>query len=164
MDCAILIRFFISLRIIEIENLTRNCANLVADTLAIDLAQRRTDQYNEEEFYTFNAAPHRMRPVRMFASWLTFKKTPDGNGRVVYSAVRSRVETARQIDGAVFGIDGGRTGTHAMRSGRASAIVAAWYDVEVIRRLGEFYIISPKCTCGRINMRCLQADKDWFRR
>ena len=82
---------------------------------------------------------HPLCPVRMFAKWIAAgrgNKTDDA--RVFTSGLRTRAIVLFRMAGTACGLDASRLGTHSMRSGGASAMFAAGYEVEVIKRRGRW--------------------------
>ena len=142
--CAVLLGFFFLLLIEEIEQLTWENAQLGTDvegdqTITVEIAKSKTDQYNEGEFKVLKAMVHKLCPVKMFAKWIADGKgNIAGSKRISTPGLRTRVAVLFRMAGTACGYDASRMGSHSIRSGGASAMFAAGYEVEVIKRWGRW--------------------------
>ena len=141
---AILIGFFFLLRISEVEQLTWGHVTLSTDvedeqTITVEIAKSKTDQYNDGDVKVLKSMNHHLCPVRMFANWIRVGRGSKEDDKLMFSStLRGRITSLFRMAGSACNIDGSRMGTHSMRSGGASAMFAAGYETEVIKRWGRW--------------------------
>ena len=142
--CAVLMGFLFFLRVSELEKLTWNKVELDADidgdpTLTIVLVSSKTDQFNEGEKKVLKSLQSPLCPVRMLSQWKTLRDASSNPKAEVFGGhLREKLTAALRLAGMECNVEGSRLGTHSVRSGGASAMFTAGYEVEVIKRWGRW--------------------------
>ena len=115
------------------------------DVLTIVIRHSKTDQYNEGNFKTLKAVPGPVCPVKAMARLITLQEWGgDSEERVFGKWPRNRLSAILRLAGSAIGIPASRIGNHSLRSGGATAMWRAGYDIEVIKRRGRWKSASPQ--------------------
>ena len=142
--CAILAGVFYCLRISELDRLTWEKLEIGEDidgdtTLTLSLTSSKTDQFNEGATKVLKTPQSDLRPVRMLSRWKTMTASRTHPKSFVFGPhLRTRLAATLRLAGVECNVDGSRLGAHSMRSGGASAMFTAGYEVEVIKRRGRW--------------------------
>ena len=144
MVCAILIGFFYCLRISELERLTWGKLEIGDDidgdtTLTLSLVSSKTDQFDDGATKVLKTLQSDLCPIRMLSRWKTMIASRINPKALVFGPhLRTRLAATLRLAGVECNVDGSRLGAHPMRSGGASAMFTAGYEVEAIKRWGRW--------------------------
>ena len=132
--------FFRLLRIGELQNLRMSDIRMGRDgknneCVTIIISNSKTDQFNEGDFKTLQAVPGPIFPVKAIARLMTTCDwVPDSETRISSDLFRNRLNALLRLAGTAHGIPGSRVGDHSLRSGGATAMWRAGYDIEGTKR------------------------------
>ena len=141
---ATVIGFFFLLRVGELENLRRSDVTLAKDennddVITVIIRHSKTDQYNAGNYKTLKAIPGPLCPVKAVARLITLQSwEEESDGRVFGKWLRNRLSAILRLAGSAIGVPASRVGNHSLRSGGATAMWRAGYDIEVIKRWGRW--------------------------
>ena len=107
--------------------------------ITIHIRNSKTDQFNEGDFKTLRTVSGQLCPVKMMAKLMTVSDwSCDSEKKVFGKWLRNRLCALLRMAGTAMGIPASRIGNHSLRSGGATAMWRAGYDVEVIKRWGRW--------------------------
>ena len=142
--CASTLGFYYLLRVGEIEGLRMKDIRLNIDddgdtTLTIHIISSKTDQYNDGAFKTLKSVPEPICPVKMWSKFMSSVTYDTLSAQKIFPpGIRSRLTVFLRLAGVSNGIASSRIGNHSLRSGGATAMFQAGYDIEVIKRWGRW--------------------------
>ena len=106
-------------------------------TMAVILTSSETDQFNEREKKVLETLQSDLCPVRMFSKWKTLFTGPTQHNSLVFCThLSTRLAATLRMAGMECDVGGIRLGTNSVRGECASAMFAAGYEVDAIKRLG----------------------------
>ena len=112
LTCAILIGFFLFLRISELEQLTWRKVGIGEDidggaTITLVLTSPKTDQFSEGKKKVSKTTQSELCPVRMFPQWETLFVGPTHPSSLVFGThLRTRLEATLRLAGMECDVDG----------------------------------------------------------
>ena len=105
--------------------------------LTITIRRSKTDQFNEGDPKTPKSVPVLVCPVKAVTRLITMRDWPiESDDKVFGGWLRGRLCAVLRMDGADVGIPASRIGNRSLRSGGATAMWRAGYDIESIKRWG----------------------------
>ena len=115
------------------------------DFATITIRNSKTDQFNEGGHETLKAVPGHICPVKTIARLITLRDWSNTSEEKVFGGwFRNRLCATFRMAGSAVGIPASRIGNHSLRSGGATAMWRAGYDIEVIKRWGRWKAASPQ--------------------
>ena len=110
--------------------------------LRLTIARSKTDQFNPGHEKILKATDHELCPVKVFHRWSQLNPTLLESDNLVFPPnIRKTLACALKLAGSYVGLDHSRIGNHSLRSGGATLMFTAGFDIEIIKRWGRW--LSP---------------------